>query len=333
MKDNGRENEAIQWLEKNSPGGRQNDEVILRRALIAEENGDIDSFLELATPLICRILYDIYKMGILKKESKTIEKILGLNSIGKMNKFMMKVIRYKRLESTNPLKEKELFDIASTCLLYLFNLKRFDEAFVLGGLLIICREKIEKKSCFDIFFMFALITFSMNEFSSACAVMRIVLLENNENDNVWEFFNMFIQKNPEEKVNSHKFLLRTLTKLPDCVPLQLMLGNHSQSTVWFDHAITQYLNAFKDRPDEPIISLLLCCSYLSKAYVRTQQNPRKSVLCSYACIRKYYENRTQDFPAEADYNLGKFYQSLKMYTYAEKMYRKVLESPVDYSVL
>ena len=121
--------------------------------------------------------------------------------------------------------------------------------------------------------------------------------------------------------------------MPDCAPLQIMLGNHSQSTVWFDHAITQYLNVFRENPDEPIVSLLLATAYLSKAYVRTQKNPRKSVLASYASIRKYAEVRKDDFPAEAEYNMGRFYQSLRMYPQAEKMYRNVLEAPVDYECM
>ncbi|KAH0787063.1 general transcription factor 3C polypeptide 3 isoform X1 [Histomonas meleagridis] len=330
MRDNGREVEAIQWLEANCPGGKQSDEIILKRALIAHDNSDIDQFLELATPLLCRILYDIYHMHLLKKDSKSIEKMLGLDSIGKMNPFMMKILRYRRYSQGTTIPESQIFSLSSTCLLYLFNQKRLEEAFVLGGLLVICREKLEKHVYFDVLFMFALITFSLGDGSSACSVMRTVLLENNDNDVVWEFFNMFIQKAPKEENHTHKFLLRTLTKLPDCVPLQILLGNHSQSTIWFDHAIVQYLNAYKDKPDEPIITLLLCASYLSKAYVRTQQNPRKSVLCSYACIRKYYEARCEDFPAEADYNLGRFYHTLKMYPNAEKMYRKVLEQNVDY---
>lgn len=57
------------------------------------------------------------------------------------------------------------------------------------------------------------------------------------------------------------------------------------------------------------------------------------MLCSYACLRRYCENRAGDFPTEINYNLGKFYQTLRMYPQAEKYYRKVLDAPVDYECI
>ncbi|OHT07607.1 hypothetical protein TRFO_24178 [Tritrichomonas foetus] len=329
-----REQEAVEWLQENSPNGAQSDSLILKRAITYYENGDIDQFLDVGTPLLCRILYDIFRMRTLTRDSKTVESILGLNNFEKMSPFMIKILRYHRNNIGQSLyTEKDIFSMASTSLVCLYSTKRLDEALVLGGLLVICREKLEKKHYFDVLFMFSIVAFATGDGSAACSVMRAVLLENNDDDIMWEFFNVFIQKTPEEENHAHKFLIRTLAKLPDCAPLQLMLGNHSQSTVWFDHAITQYLNVYKDRPEEPIVSLLLAAAYLSKAYVRTQSNTRKSVLCSYACIRKYFDARSLDYQAEADYNLGRFYQTLKMYPHAERMYRKVLEEPVDYECI
>jgi general transcription factor 3C polypeptide 3 (transcription factor C subunit 4) len=273
-------------------------------------------------------------MKMLHRDSKVVEAILGLTAPERANPFMMKVLRYRRLcDGLFPFEESQVYAMAVDCLDLLYNGKRYQEALVLGGLLFMCREKLQRKVCFDVLFQFSLVAFALGDGSAACAVMRAVLLENTNNNLVWEYFNVFLQKTPEEEVNTHKFLLRTLTKLPDCVPLQLMLGNHSQSTVWFDHAITQYLNVLRDKPDEPIVSLLLAAAYLSKAYVRTQKNPRKSVLCAYACMRKYAQLRVTDFPTEVNYNMGKFYHTLRMFPLAEKMYRKVIEAEIDYKSL
>jgi hypothetical protein len=264
------------------------------------------------------------------KDSKTIEQVLGLTSPEKMSPFMMKVLRYRRVsDEVFPVSQQECFSLGCTCLGLLVERKKQDEVLVLSGLLVICREKLDRKSGFEVLFTFALSAFESGDGAGACSVMRTILLENNDNDLVWEFFNIFLQKTPSEELQAHKFLLRSLSKLPDCAPLQLMLGNHSQSTVWFDHAISQYLSVLREKPDEPLASLLLAASYLSKAYVRTQQNPRRSVLCSYAAMKKYAENRG-DFMNEVLYNWGKFYQALKMYGHAEKMYRLVLEEDVDY---
>lgn len=341
-KDADREEEVIEWLQQNSPNGAQTDDLVLKRAVSAYESEDIELFLNLATPLLCRIFFDVYQLKVLQRDSKIVENILGLSQPEKMNQFMLKVLRYKRSANKSSSKsmlgvssiaDDDIFQLAATALLCLFKMKRFEEALVLGGFLVICREKLQKKVSFDILFIFSLVAFSIGDGSAACQVMRNVLIENNDNDLIWEFFNVFIQKTPEEEVHAHKFLIRTLTKVPDCDPLKLMLGNHSQSTVWFDHAITQYLNVLKERPNDPIVSLLLAAAYLSKAYVRTQSNTRKSVLCAYACIKKYCELRAEDYIAEADYNLGRFYQTLKMYPHAERMYRKVLDEPVDYEAI
>ena len=334
MTDLGREAEAIEWMEQNCPEGRQNDTMILKRAVMAYDQGNVEMYMEMATPLICRTLYDVYKLKLLSKESKLVEGILGITSPEKMRPFLMKVLRYRRFcTETYPVEEKQFYHLATSCLAILHAERHLEEAFVLAGLLVICSEKLERREAFDVMFTFALIAFSLGDGAAACSIMRAVLLENNKNELVWEFFNVFLQKTPEEEVYAHKFLLRTLAKLPDCLPLQLMLGNHSQSTVWFDHAITQYLNVYRERPDEPIVSLLLAAAYLSKAYVRTQKNPRKSILCSYAAIRRYCKAREDDFPAEINYNMGKFFQALGMYPHAEQMYRKVLEAPVDYECL
>jgi tetratricopeptide (TPR) repeat protein len=334
LKEADREEEALAWLVAHGSYGAQNDDMVLKRAQLAADSGDIDSFLSLAVPLLSRVLYDVYKLKFLRRESKVVERILGLTAPERMNSFMMKTLRYRRLcDGLFPGDEQQTYGMAIDCLDLLFKRKRTEEALVLGGLLVLSREKLPKKASFDVLFQFALVAFMVGDGAAACAVMRGVLLENNENELVWEFFNVFLQKTPEEEVSTHKFLLRALSKLPECVPLQIMLGNHSQSTVWFDHAITQYLNVLRDKPEEPIVSLLLAASYMSKAYVRTQRNPRKEVLCSYACIRKYSQVRMSDFPTEVNYNLGKFYQTLRMYPHAERMYRKVLDADVDYACL
>lgn len=338
----GRESEVIQWLEENSPNGAQSDDLVLKRATTAYENDDIDTFLELATPLLCRILFDVYRFQQLKLKSQAAEDILGFKRPDKMSCYMQKIMRYQRSSTLtssktslglNELSDDTVFSMATTCLMCLFQHNRSDEALVLGGLLVICREKLKKKETYDVLFIFSLIAFTLGNGSAACTVMRNILIEDNTNDVNWEFFNVFIQQTPEEETSVHKFLIRTLSRLPDCSPLKIMLGNHSQSTVWFDHAISQYLSAFNERPNEPLISLLLAAAYLSKAYVRTQLNTRKSVLCAYACIKKYCELRVNDYVAEADYNMGRFYQTLKMYPHAEKLYRKVLDSPVDYEAI
>ena len=330
----GKEAEAIEWLEHNCPDGRQNDTMILKRAVIAYEQGEVSTYMDTAAPLICRVLYDVYKLKLLSKESKLVEGILGITAPEKMRPFMMKILRYRRFcNETYPVDEKQFYHLATSCLAILHAEGRLEEALVLAGLLVMCSEKLDRREAFDVMFTFALLAFALGDGASACAIMRAVILENNENELVWEFFNVFLQKTPDEEVYAHKFLLRTLSKLPDCLPLQLMLGNHSQSTVWFDHAITQYLNVYRERPTEPIVSLLLAAAYLSKAYVRTQKNPRKSVLCSYAAMRKYCKAREDDFPAEINYNMGRFFQALGMCPHAEQMYRKVLEAPVDYECL
>jgi tetratricopeptide (TPR) repeat protein len=334
MKDADREAEAVIWLNAHSANGAQSDEMILKRASIALEEGEVGGFVELATPLLCRVLYDVYKLKLLTRESKNVEKILGITAAERMSVFMMKILRYRRFgEELFPSGEASLLNIAVSCLSWLFSMHMLEEALVLGGLLVICRERLERRQVMDVLFQFSLVAFLRGDGALACNVMRAVLMENNDNAIVWEFFNVFLQKTPGEEGNAHKFLLRALAKLPDCVPLQLMLGNHSQSTVWFDHAITQYLNVLRDQPGEPIVSLLLAAAYLSKAFVRTQKNPRKSVLCAYACVRKYAEVRVDDFPAEVNYNMGKFYQTLRMYPHAERMYRKVLDAGVDYECL
>jgi len=332
-KANNLENEAIEWLDINAPSSSKSDDIILKRAISHFEENDIDSFIDISLMLICRILYDVFRLKLFCKESsKSIEKILGFLDPTKMSHFMMKVLRYKRFSESGviPLEHKDFFNLSCNLLMQINERKMVEETMVLGGLLMINRTKLSKEHYYYVLYIFSLASFQMNHGGAACNVMRSVLLENQDNDLIWEIFNIFIQKTPDQEVYANKFMIRALSKIPDCAPLKILLGNHSQSTVWFDHALLQYLSVFREKPNEPIIPLLLCSSYLSKAYVRTQKHTRKSVLTAYACIRKYVDNRSDDFPIESDYNMARFFHAIKMMSHAEIFYRKVLESPVDY---
>lgn len=324
---------AIDWMRENAPTAAQTDDIVLHEADVAYSHGDYQQFIDIGCILVCRVLYDIYSMKYLELESKQIEKLLGITVPEKMPNYMKKVLMHKRFSEAGviPLDDQtQFFNLAQTMLTIAYENDFIEQALVLGALLVICREKLEKSMEYHILFLFSLAAFKADHGDQACSVMRAVLLETKDTS-VWEFFNLFIQKTPDQESYAHKFLLRASHKLPDNVPLQILLGNHSQSTVWFDHAITQYLNVLRTDPDEPIVSLLLASAYLSKAYVRTQKATRKSVLCAFACMRKYIEVRNIDFPVECDYNMARFYQAIKMMPQAEMFYRKVLESEPDYS--
>ena len=324
--------ETIKWLQEHAPEAAKSDDIVLQESDIAYQHGDMEGFVNIGCPLICRVIYDITQLQHLELQSENIKKILGITKPDKMNNFMKKVLKYKRFSDpgTIPLdSEIDFFNMAKTMLTIAYEHDFLEQALVLGGLLVIIREKLDKTMQYHILFLFALTAFKAQHGEQACNVMRTVLMENKD-QTVWEFFNLFIQKTPDQEYYAHKFLIRAKSKLQDCAPLQILLGNHSQTTVWFDHAITQYLNVLRSDPDEPIVSLLLASAYLLKAYVRTQKTTRKSILCAYACMKKYNELRTNDFPVECYYNMARFYQHIKMMPQAESLYRKVLETDADY---
>ena len=328
------ESAAIEWMKENAPTAAQTDDIVLHEADIAYQQGQMDVFVQTGCLLICRVLYEIFKLKKLDLQSENIQKILGITKPDSMPNFMKKVLSYKRFSDsgTIPLEsEQQFLCMAQTMLTVAYDNDLLEQALVLGGLLVICRERMDKNMQYHILFLFALTAFKTQHAEQACSVMRTILIENKD-QTVWEFFNLFIQKTPDQENCAHKFLKRAAkTKLTDCVPLQILLGNHSQATVWFDHAITQYLNVLKTEPEEPIVSLLLASSYLLKAYVRTQKTTRKSILCAYACMKKYNEVRSPDFPIECLYNMARFYQHIKMMPQAESLYRQVLDSDVDYA--
>lgn len=327
--------EAIRWMRENAPTAAQTDDIVLHEADIAYTHCEYDNFINIGCPLVCRVLYDIFSLKILRSESKQVESILCLKQPEKMPTFMKKVLVYRRFSEAGviPLEnEEQFFNLCMTMLNVAYENDFIEQALVLGALLVICREKLEKSMEYHILFLFSLAAFKANHGDQACSVMRQVLLESNDTA-VWEYFNLFLQKTPDQENYAHKFLLRASHKLKDNIPLQILLGNHSQSTVWFDHAITQYLDVLRTNSEEPIVSLLLASSYLSKAYVRTQKTTRKSVLCAFACMRKYIDARQNDFPVECDYNMARFYHTIKMMPQAEMFYRKVLEAAPDYSLI
>lgn len=348
MKKRYSEHEATEWLNNNIPNSIKSDRIVLDLTNTALLNKDYRSFLDTGILLICKIFIDL--RYTLKADQDMIRKILGFRNPRKMPDFLKSALRYVRTEEDIPFSSPiDLFLISKQMIKVAFDLGEFEMCFVLSGLTLICKEMLYKSPeyreiIYPIIFSFALSAFNFNRQEEACSILRSLLLDKNFNfeeekgDNhfflSWEYFNLFIQKTPTQEMRSHKFLLRTLDKFndnEDRIPLHVLLGNHSLCTCWIDQAITQYVNVLRSNPDEPLLTLLLAVAYTSKAFVRTYNTTRKSILSAYACIRKYFELREMQFPAEAYYNFGKFYQTIKMIPQAERYFKKVLELDVDYS--
>lgn len=225
----GHETEIYDFVHKNCPECIQNEEMLFQISTNYLNSGNIDKYLSSSTVFFCRILYDLSLNQIQKHTPSAIKEILGLTNSEKITPLLLKVLKYKRFSKNLTIPEEEFRKLCSTSI-HLYHDKHCAvETLVMSGLFCLLYPK--KFDEYNTLFIFTLTSFKSGYSIEACTLMRSIILKNTDNYLVWKYFNHFIQSTPNEENSAYKFLTRAAVKLPFNPAIQIILGNHSQSTV------------------------------------------------------------------------------------------------------
>ncbi|XP_046844489.1 general transcription factor 3C polypeptide 3-like isoform X1 [Xenia sp. Carnegie-2017] len=160
--------------------------------------------------------------------------------------------------------------------------------------------------------------------SAAFDVLRVVLIRDTNCIHLWNMFARLMVGNGDSK--HQKFCLRLLLKNPENFALQIINGHNALSSGNYRYALGEYARAFRQKPLDPMVSLLMGLSFIQMACQKFQYCRNASIVQGFLFLYQYegLRGRCQ----ETDFNLGRSYHQIGLLNFASHYYRRVLNYPM-----
>uniref|UniRef100_A0A674D6V5 General transcription factor IIIC, polypeptide 3 n=1 Tax=Salmo trutta TaxID=8032 RepID=A0A674D6V5_SALTR len=126
-------------------------------------------------------------------------------------------------------------------------------------------------------------------------------------------------------VRHHRFCLRLMMKNPDNHALCVLSGHNALVSGSFKHALGQYVQAFRSKPDEPLYSLCVGLTFFHMASQKFVVKRHPLILQGFSFLWRYVELRGHC--QESMYNLGRALQQMGLAHLAIHYYHKALSFP------
>jgi tetratricopeptide (TPR) repeat protein len=121
-----------------------------------------------------------------------------------------------------------------------------------------------------------------------------------------------------------KFLTPLRAKNPTSLPLALMLGHAHLQAGAYASALSEYFQAYRFAPDEPLVLLCIASTLVNQAASRHVPDRHAAVLQAFGFLQEYSRRRRD--PIEASYNAGRAAQHLSLNFLAVPLYEQALEA-------
>ncbi|XP_038277417.1 general transcription factor 3C polypeptide 3 isoform X1 [Dermochelys coriacea] len=153
--------------------------------------------------------------------------------------------------------------------------------------------------------------------------IRIMLMENVNKPQLWNIFNQVTMHSQD--VRHHRFCLRLMLKNPDNHALCVLNGHNAFVSGSFKHALGQYVQAFRTKPDEPLYSLCIGLTFIHMASQKYVLKRHALLVQGFSFLHRYLGLRGPC--QESFYNLGRGLHQLGLVHMAIHYYQKALELP------
>ncbi|XP_027317608.1 general transcription factor 3C polypeptide 3 isoform X1 [Anas platyrhynchos] len=160
-------------------------------------------------------------------------------------------------------------------------------------------------------------------FRKAYNYIRIMVMENVNKPQLWNIFNQVTMQSQD--VRHHRFCLRLMLKNPDNHALCVLNGHNAFVSGSFKHALGQYVQAFRAKPDEPLYSLCIGLTFIHMASQKYVLKRHALLVQGFSFLFRYLDLRGPC--QESFYNLGRSLHQLGLLHLAIHYYQKVLELP------
>ncbi|XP_066517872.1 general transcription factor 3C polypeptide 3 [Hoplias malabaricus] len=160
-------------------------------------------------------------------------------------------------------------------------------------------------------------------FRKAYDYIRLMLMCSVERAQLWNVFNQVTLHSQD--VRHHRFCLRLMLKNPENHALCLLNGHTSLVSGTFKHALGQYMQAFRNQPNDPLHSLCVGLTFFHMASQKFVVKRHPLVLQGFSFLWRYVDLRGHC--QESLYNLGRALHQLGLTHLAIHYYQKALSFP------
>ncbi|XP_046887097.1 general transcription factor 3C polypeptide 3 isoform X2 [Hypomesus transpacificus] len=162
-----------------------------------------------------------------------------------------------------------------------------------------------------------------HNYRKAYNYIRLMLMEELDRPQLWNLFNQ-VTINSQD-LRHHRFCLRLMLKNPDNHALSVLCGHNALVSGSFKHALGQYVQAFRVRPEDPLYSLCVGLTFFHMAAQRFTAKRHPLVLQGFSFLWRYVEQRGHC--QESMYNLGRALQQMGLAHLALHYYHLALSLP------
>uniref|UniRef100_UPI00358EFD87 general transcription factor 3C polypeptide 3 isoform X2 n=1 Tax=Myxine glutinosa TaxID=7769 RepID=UPI00358EFD87 len=161
------------------------------------------------------------------------------------------------------------------------------------------------------------------DFRRAYNYMRLILLDNLESWQAWNIFNHIITHSQDTR--HHRFCLRLLLKHPENLALIVLNGHNAFVAGSFKHALAQYMQALRMRPEDPLFCLSIGITFVHMASQKFADKRHSLLVQGFSFLIRYLEIRGSG--QETYYNVGRALHQMGLAHLAIHYYQKALSCP------
>jgi len=158
----------------------------------------------------------------------------------------------------------------------------------------------------ELVFMSVVAWYLNRDYQIAFDATKILIARDRQNPVLWNILSRITARSGDSRHT--RYILRLLIKHPDEFPLVMYSGHNALVSGSYRFAIGEYVRAFRQKPDDPLITLCLGLQYVHLACQRFPRNRHSCVVQGIIFLFQYLGLRGEC--QEAYYNIGRAFHQL-----------------------
>lgn len=328
LKQQGRDDEALQALEQNLESDLIDPVVLYERCFMLKEIGDIDQYVTVAMLLIsrhCIRLRNAYEMFVVTHTSKHSNKLQLIRENRRARKEPIEDEdgpEFARIDDSQPSVEEE-FNLMRSVLQVLYErgnvalMQRF--AFTT-----LSSRRLGLYYGRQMYFYALLSTIFNRDSNFGFVLIKDLIVKHLNNHRIWNLFNVLIQYT-DYTWRYSRFLNRLLNRSELGIGEwpKILRANYCIVSGTYKYALDDYMRIYKSTRSA-LVALLIGVTYMSIAQQRFTTKKQMLIAQAISFLNAYAKVREPEAYAEIQYNLGRLHHQCGMCHIAVHHYKQVL---------
>ncbi|KAJ8350507.1 hypothetical protein SKAU_G00256370 [Synaphobranchus kaupii] len=316
-------------LAQDSAAAQQELKLLLHRSTLLTSQGRMEDYIDTVLTMLAMLL----KVAM----NRARVCVISSSRSGEKRLYLIKVSRDKVSDiddqeaayldvigKTSVLSKDDWWQLLLRCVCVLSDLSRYEEAELLVDSSLeyysFYDDRVKRKEL-EYFGLSASIL--DHNYRKAYNYIRLMLMENLDRPQLWNVFNQVTIRSQD--VRHHRFCLRLLLKNPDNHALCVLNGHNGFVSGSFKHALGQYMQAVRAKPNEPLYNLCVGLTFFHMSSQKFVIKRHPLLLQGFSFLMRYSELRGHS--QESLYNVGRALQQLGLAHLAIHYYQKALDVP------